>query len=298
MPATPLDREEYVEQAYFFRVLRERIEDNTPVQEALQGLHVEILATTRLPLAIDFLLGELNLKGNMGRGMERLSHYFTPFQIFLVQCAEDAATKFDFRIALRILQQEAEFRAEGPPSPAALFIFQFECLSRNQLGYNHGMAAVAGDPVYPPDWTAWIQRIRFDLGTVDFADMLYLRSQQHVEDVRARRREPEYTPSYPVLFDVRAGRIARANLGRDPLYLFAALQRQLGYPSVPRPAPARSGPAVHPQLEMRLQRLEARLGLVEQEQRGQLDLSQFYSAGGVDSVTGVPRALPKDGNPG
>lgn len=269
---TALSQEEYVEQAYFFRVLQERLRDNTPVQEVLRGLRDEILATTRLPMAIDFLLGELNLKGEMGGGMSRLSHYFAPFQIFLVQNAENPEARFDFRVALSILEREAEFRAAGTPSPPALFSFQFECLARHHLGYDAGMLAIAQDPGYPPEWAAWINKIRFDLGTIDFADLIYLRSQQHVNDVRQRRREPEYLPSYPILFDERAGRIARANLGRDPLYLFAALQRHLGYPAVPRRPVASTQSSLSPQAEARMQRLEARMALLEQEQRGGLDL--------------------------
>ena len=38
----------------------------------------------------------------------------------------------------------------------------------------------------------------------------------------------------PPLFGEKEGKIAKASRGRDPLFLFAALQRQLGYPEVPR----------------------------------------------------------------
>jgi hypothetical protein len=276
MTQLPLDREEYVEQAYFFRVLRERIEENAPVQEVLTGIREEILATTKLPLAIDVLIGDLKLKGKVADGMVHLPHYFTSFQTFIVTQAEVEESKFDFRVALQILEKEAELRSAGEVAPAALFVFHFECIARNRLGYDTGMLAVAADPAYPPEWKQWIERIRFDLGTVDFADMVYLRSQQHVDEVRRRRCDPEYLPSYPILFDVQAGRIARAHLGKDPLHMFAALQRQLGYPTVPRLRPPRIGPLFDPQTEMRFQRLEARLSLLEQEQRGGLDLAEFY----------------------
>ena len=49
--------------------------------------------------------------------------------------------------------------------------------------------------------------------------------------------QPGYTPPLPPLFGEKEGKIARASRGRDPLYLFAALQRQLGYPEVPRARP-------------------------------------------------------------
>lgn len=276
MPHPLLEREEYIEQAYFFRVFRERLEESTPAQEILSGVREEILATTKLPMAIDFLVGELQLKGRLGEGMARLSHYFLPFQTFIVQRAEEDESKFDFRIAMRILEREAELRAAELLEPAALFLYQFETLARNHLGYDDGMRAIADDPYFSEDWRKWIERIRFQLGTVDFADMIYLRSEQHVLDIRRRRNEPDYQPSYPLLFDAQTGRIARANHGKDPLYMFAALQRQLGYPTVPRPAPPRSTRPFEPQVDGRFQRLEARLALIEQELKGGLDLTQFY----------------------
>ncbi|SFI99686.1 hypothetical protein [Planctomicrobium piriforme] len=282
MPAMLLDREEYVEQAHFFRVLRERLADNSPVQEVLAGLREEILATTRLPMAIDFLLGELQLKGHLGNGMARLGHYFAPFQTFIISSAEDEGARLDFAIALRILEREAHFRASPPVNLAALFIYQFECLARNRLGYDFGMVAISEDPAYPPVWKTWISRVRFELGTAEFADLVYAQSEQYVEDVRRQRRDPDYQPTTTMLFDANAGRIARANIGKDPLYMFAALQRQLGYPVVPRFLSNKTGPVLHPQTEMRLQRMEARMALIEQEQRGGLDITKFYQPGQPD----------------
>ena len=164
MPTPLLDRDEYIEQAYFFRVYRERIEDNTPAQEVLSGLREEVLTTTRLPMAIEFLLGELNLKGKMGDGMARLSHYFAPFQTFVVQRAELDESRFDMRIALKILEHEAEYRAGSNTTPQALFVYQFECLARNRLGYDQGMLAMSDDPLYDPSWREWILKIRRQLG--------------------------------------------------------------------------------------------------------------------------------------
>ena len=40
-----LDREEHVEQAYFFRTLKERLELNLPLQELLANIRDEILAS-------------------------------------------------------------------------------------------------------------------------------------------------------------------------------------------------------------------------------------------------------------
>ena len=81
----PLGREEYVEQAHFFRALGERLRENVPMQEVLASVREEVLATTKLPMAIDFLLAELRHAGILGSAMARLEHYFTPFQIFVVQ---------------------------------------------------------------------------------------------------------------------------------------------------------------------------------------------------------------------
>jgi len=274
-----LDREEFIEQAYFFRTLRERVENGTPVQEILASVREEILATTKLPMAVDFLMGELQLKGRLGDGMGRLPHYFTSFQSFIIKRAEDDRARLDFQIALHILEREAEFRGSDSMQPAALFIYQFECLARNRLGYDIGMSAIADDPAYSEGWRTWIRRIRFELGTVDFASLVFQQSQLNLEEIRRQRRDPDYGADIPILFNMQAGRIARANRGKDPLYLFAALQRQLAYPVVPRPKATSAGYAFPPQVELRFQRLEARMTLLEQEQKGGLDLTKFYQSG-------------------
>jgi hypothetical protein len=41
--------------------------------------------------------------------------------------------------ARAVLEREAQFRA-GQVSPAGLFVYQFEVLSRNRLGYDDGLA--------------------------------------------------------------------------------------------------------------------------------------------------------------
>jgi len=60
------------------------------------------------------------------------------------------------------------------------------------------------------------------------------------------------------------------------LFLFSSLHRQLGYPEVPRSQPASVEQALLPQLARRMEQLESRLKLVEEEQRGGLDLTKFY----------------------
>ena len=268
-----LDREEYIEQAYFFRTFHERLDEDLPSQEILSTIREEILATTKLPLALDVLRGELMLKGRLSEGMKLLDHYFAPFQAFVMERAEADRTKFDPRVAFEILEREAQFRAESA-SPAGLFVYQFECLARNRLGYQDGMAAIAADPMFDDEWRSWIRKAGQQLGMVEFADLIYYRSAFFVEE-RRKTTSATYEPTAPTLFGRQEGRIARANRGKDPLYLFAALQRQLGYPSVPRSKRANEF-KLHPLLELRISRLEKRLQLAETEAKGKLDLAEFY----------------------
>jgi hypothetical protein len=134
----PLSREEYIEQSHFYRSLKERLAENVPAQEVLQTVREEVLATTKLPLAIDFLLGELKHLGVLGPAMARLPHYFTAFQTFVIHESENERLRFDLRIGLEILRREAEYRAEAP-TRQGLFLYQFEAISRNRLGYDRGL---------------------------------------------------------------------------------------------------------------------------------------------------------------
>ena len=267
-----LDREEYIEQAYFFKTFLERLDEDLPSQEILMSIKEEILATTKLPLALDVLRGEMLLKGRLCEGMALLKHYFAPFQTFVMKQSEEDRTKFDQRVALQILEREARYRGENG-KPAGLFVYQFECLSRNRLGYDRGMTAIAEDPVYDSDWREWILKARLQLGTVEFADLIYFRSEFYLEE-RRKLVDPREVANAPLLFSRQEGRIAKANRGKDPLYLFAALQRQLGYPAVPRSKSSRDL-KLPPHLELRLQRVEKRIQLLEGEAKGKLDLSEF-----------------------
>src|SRR5216683_8451987 len=103
-----LDREEYIEQAYFFRVFRERLAIELVAQEILQRIHDEILSTTRLPYAIQFLATELKHTGLLSSGFARLPHYFAPFQTFVVQRTEQEHLRFPLETALLVLEREAE----------------------------------------------------------------------------------------------------------------------------------------------------------------------------------------------
>jgi hypothetical protein len=270
--ATVLDREEYIEQAYFFRVFRERLAHDFAAQEILERLDQEILSTTRLPMAIQFLAAELKHSGILASGFTRLPHYFTKFQAFVIGQAEREGLRFSMAMALLVLEREAIFRAERP-TPQGLFVYQFEAISRNRLGYDEGLAAMSHDPLFDADWRAYLDMVRRQVGAVDFGDLIFVRSQLYVQE--ERRRDPEYLPPVPPIFGEKEGKIARANRGRDPLYLFAALQRQLGYPEVPRPKERDDTEAKLKAMMEKLAQMEARLKLVEGEVKGNVDLSQF-----------------------
>jgi hypothetical protein len=269
-----MDREEYIEQAYFFRILRERIMENVAIQDILTHIHEEILSTTRLPMAIQFLATEIKHTGLLSSGFARLAHYFTAFQTFTIQQTEDERKRFSIEVGLLILEREALYRA-GTPTQAGLFVYQFEALSRNRLGYDEGLLCLQSDPFYDSDWKMFVGMVHRQVGIVDFADLVYLRSHFYVQD--QRRQEGGYEPPVVPLFGEKEGKIAKANRGRDPLYLFAALQRQLGYPEVPRPRPRDDVTAKVEAIKVKVRELETRLKLVEGELHGQVDLSEFMA---------------------
>lgn len=286
-----LSREEYIEQSHFFRALGERLAGNIPAQEVLGSVREEVLATTKLPMAIDFLLGELRHAGVLGPAMRQLPHYFTPFQSFVIQESENERLRFDLRVGLEILRKEAQYRA-GEPTPQGIFLYQLEAISRNRLGYDGGLEAMARDPAFDPMWRDWIRKLRRQIGMVDLADLIFVHSEYYWQRKNAEKAAPDAPNSGEdsaaeagvktadgqavVLFGEREGRIALANRRKDPLFLFASLQRQLGYPAVPRPKPADKEQALLPQLARRLEQLETRVKIMEEEQRGGLDLSKFY----------------------
>ena len=274
MERQPLDREEYIEQAYFFRVFRERIAANMSAQEILERVHEEILSTTRLPMAIQFLATELKHSGALSSGFKRLAHYFTPFQAFVIRQTENEGTRFQSELALLVLEREATYRA-GDCTATGLFVYEFEVLCRNRLGYDEGLAAMHEDPFFDDLWREYTEIVRRQIGVVDFPDLIYLRSEFYVET--QRRRDPAYEPRWAPLFGAKEGKIAYANRGRDPLYLFAALQRQLGYPEVPRPVIRDDLASKLETLTARFREMEMRTRLIESELRGQLDLKTLMS---------------------
>lgn len=269
-----LPREEYIEQEYLFRTYRERLQDNITSQEFLKTVQQELLSTCRLPMAVDILRTEIMHSGRIGTAMRRMPHYFTSFQTFVIDRSEDDRSRFEYAAALEILEREARYRAANV-SPAGLFMFQLECIARNRLGYHSGLNAMSADPIYDADWKRWFQHLTLQLGARDLAELVYHVSEHRYQQRSPRSGEQAASSARVVLFGNQTGRIARANIGRDPVHFFAALQRHLDYPSVPIPRKPQEQ-RIPPAIEHRLVRVEQRLKLLEMEQKGGIDLSQFY----------------------
>ncbi len=219
------------------------------------------------------MLTELNQVGAMYTAMLKLTHYFTPFQTYLIQEAEREDGRFDILTALSVLKAEADLRATEP-SPLALFFFQFETLCRHRLRYDYGISSMALDPMFEPSWQEWIKSIRRKIGTVGIADLVYIHSEYYAQ----KQEQAGQTEEIPaILFGFKEGRIALANRSKEPLHLFSSLQRHLNYPSVPRPKPKDEADELVPRLLRQVERLDLRVKLLEDEQReGTFDLTKFY----------------------
>ncbi|MCO8120783.1 hypothetical protein NHH03_03465 [Stieleria sp. TO1_6] len=268
-----LDREEYIEQAHLFQLLHERGGGEFPIQELLEQLRHEVLATTKLPMAMEYMLTEVKHSGLLGPAMHQLGHYFTPFQTFLIDRSESDTGRFTMNRALQIMESEAKYRIKDATT-AGMFLFQFEVLCRNRLSYDQGLTAISGDPIYDSQWSSWILGLRAQVGLVDFADLLFLASEHYRYKLEQAGQSAD--GKGPFLFGDKEGRIALANRRKDPLYLFSALQRHLGYPPVPKPLPVDHAQEIIPQMARRIERLEARIQLMEEERRSSLDITKFY----------------------
>ena len=190
------------------------------------------------------------------------------------------------------------------PTQQGLFLYQFEVLCRNRLGYDRGLEAIANDPAFAGVWRDWIRKLRRQIGMVEIADVIYVHSEYYWqrtrkpakaqppaatvqprladEDDSEERAGSSATPTSRqdaiVLFGEREGRIALANRKKDPLFLFSSLNRQLGYPEVPRVKAVDQEQALLPQLARRMEQMETRFKILEEEQRGGLDLTKFYES--------------------
>lgn len=245
------------------------------MQEVLRVAEDEVLSTTKLPLAISYMRGEIQLTGTIAPAMRTLAHYFSAYQTFVIAAAEEEAGRFDMRVALNILRHLAEFMAKSP-SPQAIFLYQFEVLCRNRLGYGDGLLAMSKEPVYDEEWTSWLRDVRRQIGLVGLAELIYVRSDHYLQH-RARQAGTQVEPEKPILFGEKEGKIALANRRKDPLLLFAAMQRHLEYPTVPRLEKVDRTDEIVPLLARRMERLEHRMKLLEEEQQGGIDITKFYT---------------------
>ncbi|MDD3588048.1 MAG: hypothetical protein PHQ75_12775, partial [Thermoguttaceae bacterium] len=309
-----LKQEEYIEQAFLFRSFRERLDDGYSSQEILRSMKNELLNTTNLPLAVDFLLAELKFSGELAIAMRGMPHYFSAFQTFIIAQAERATGRLDFKIALEILEKEAAYRSQSP-TPQGTFFYQLEALSRNRLGFDYGLEAISLDPIFDDSWRRWINVVlRRQIGIVELTDLVYVRSELYRlrRDERKGRESLSLFEEEPcpetlldegesdhlfvrsghlgceltaddvndtdttILFGEKEGRIALASRHRDPALFFAALSRHLGYPSVPRPKRVHEEANLIPVLKRRIELLEGKLELLEEELHGGINLERFY----------------------
>jgi len=272
-----LEVDEYIEQAYFFHAFRMRQLDGQPSQEILSRIHEEILAITRLQMAVQFMATELRHTGMLSTAVARLNHYFTPFQAFVLGKAEEEGQRFGMATALEVLEHEAQYRSQKP-TPQGLFVYQFEVLCRNRLGYDDGLNAMMLDSFYSADWREYLEMVRVNVGEIEFADLVFIRSEVYAVEHRARESALDLPP---VLFGEKEGKIARANRGRDPLFLFAALQRHLNYPKVPYIRKMDNPLQQMPTILAKLRELEQRLKHLENEAR---DIGRFNATSQLETL--------------
>lgn len=263
-----LNKEEYIEQKFFFRSFWDQLKDGFSSQEILSAMKSTLLSTTDLWKTIDFLITEIRHSGSIGEAMKHLPHYYTAFQTFIIQESEKAGGRFDFKIALQILERQADYLA-GDPIPQGIFFYQFETLSRNRLGFDFGLEAISKDPIFDDNWRDWINIVlRRQIGIIDLANLVYVRSAAY------KRSDDEM--DYPLLFGEREGKIAHASRKKDPSFLFAALSRHLNYPAVPHQQKAKEQEDLVPLLKRRIDLLENKLQILEEELHGGINLERFY----------------------
>ena len=281
-----LEREEYIEQAYFFHAFRERLIDGLPSQDILSRIGEELLSTTRLPLAVSFLSTDIKGSGVMAPAMARIGHYFTPFQTHVVDQAEQDAQPLRDGASPTGPGAGGEVQG-GEPIPAGAVRLPVRGPVAQPARLYEGPGGDGGRPLLHrglaglhPDAPQPARRRR--LRRPDLRALRVFRE-------RAKQLNPEFIPKFPTLFGEKEGKIARANRGRDPMYLFSALQRQLGYPEVPRPRRPDELEARVLLLEQKIAQLENRLKAAES------DLQQDDASPRCWSSPRIPRASRPDG---
>ena len=176
-----LEREEYIEQAYLFRTLRERIEQGIATQDLLASIREEILSTTKLPMAVDFLSAELRHQGRFRRGHAKAQPLFTP--VSGVRRRRSGSRARQIRSAAGPGNLPAQRRTIAPTRRCRK---ESSCSSSSR---SHGtdLATTAACKPLPTIRCStsvraeWILTVRRQIGLVDFAEMIYVRSQHYVQ---------------------------------------------------------------------------------------------------------------------
>ena len=224
----------------------------------------------------------------MSSAMTRLGHYFHPFQTYVIAEAESERGRFDLRIALQLLQPEADYRPEGAdatgivPVPVRIAVPQSPEIRYGPDGRSpaipsttshgeHGFSGADGRSAWSisPTWST-------------FGASIFSRGGSN------SRRKRIAGIRTPILFGEKEGKIAFANRQRDPLYLFSALQRHLGYPAVPRLEGIEEPDETCKASPAGLNGPNCGCKLLEEEQRGGIDLNKLYGPG--------PKELPRMGD--
>jgi len=238
------------------------------------------LSLTRLPLAIQFLATELKHTGLLSSGFARLPHYFAPFQAFVIRQSEEEKRRFALETALLILGAGKRNIARASRRRPASSFTSFEVLSRNRLGYDQGLQAMQADPFYAEAWQKYVEMVRRHVGVVDFADLVYLRSQFYVL---------EQQPAGPPTMSRRWSHCSARRRARSPKRIAAGTlciclppcSAKLGYPEVPKPQP-RDDPGEQSRKPSPPSReLEMRASCSRRSNEGQVDLSPFLNKTGA-----------------
>ena len=177
-PLAPLGREEYVEQAHFFRALAERLRENVPMQEVLGSVREEVLATTKLPMAIDFLLAELRHAGVLGPAMARLRTL-----LHAVPGVRDsgvgrraAAVRFADRARSAAPRGRVSGRGADAAGALSLSVRSAQPQSARLRPRPGGGRPRSG---FDATWRDWIRTVRRQIGMVDLADLIYVHSEYY-----------------------------------------------------------------------------------------------------------------------
>ena len=271
--APVLDREEYIEQAYFFRASASGSPTTCRPRTSSPRLHEELLTTTRLPYAVQFLAAEIKHTGPARQRVREAAALLHPFQAFVIRQAEEEKQRFPMADGAAGAGTRGRVPGRAADQPG-LFVYQFETIARNRLGYIDGLAAMAADPLYDADWRATSTSSAGRSATSTSRDLVYLRSELYVTE--QRRANPAYEPSRAAALRREGGEDRQGQPRPRPA---VPVRRAAAATRLPRGAAVTQRDdgktRSWSKIETKLRELETRLKLAEGELRGNIDLSQF-----------------------